>query len=299
MISARLLLAAGLAAALSGRNASPQAQTFRAQVQGVSVTVAVHQGRRGVSGLRAADFELTDNGVPQRITSVTVESTPIDLTLVLDTSSSISKDMMDRFVTDVEGLERQLGENDRAALITFSSSVRAVSPLHGPDEPIRATEIAPAGSTAFYHAVMAGLLADTAPGRPHLVLVMSDGGDNVSFLDGDDVKALARQSETVLYVVLRGKPQLSGTRVGWLAFRGPGPLDALKEAAAITGGEVRQEERDASVATLFKRVLDDFKASYVLRYTPEGVAPSGWHEIGVKVTGKPYTIRARRGYFGG
>jgi VWFA-related protein len=298
MMGRRLLMAACLACGADAQG-PPPVQTFRAQVQGVSVTVAVHQGRRGVSGLRAEDFELTDNGVPQRITSVTVESTPIDLTLVIDTSSSISGDMVARFVADVEGLERLLGEDDRAALVTFSSSVRAVSPLHARDEPARPAEIAPAGSTAFYHAVVAGLLAKTTAGRPNLVLVMSDGGDNVSLLDGEDVKALARQSENVLYVVLRGSPQGAGSRVGWLPFRGPGRLDALKEAAALTGGEVRQQDRDASVATLFKRVLDDFKASYVLRYTPEGVTPRGWHELAVKVKDRPYTVRARRGYFAG
>jgi len=131
------------------------------------------------------------------------------------------------------------------------------------------------------------------------VLALSDGDDNISLLDGADVRDLARRSETVLYVVLRGTLRASGSRVGWLAFKGPGDLSALEAAAAITGGEMRREKPDASAAALFKQVVDDFKAGYVLRYTPSGVAPGGWHDLVVTVKNARYTVRARRGYFGG
>jgi hypothetical protein len=50
----------------------------------------------------------------------------------------------------------------------------------------------------------------------------------------------------------------------------------------------------------FKRVLDDFRQSYVLRYSPAGVVSRGWHRVRVEVPAQPsYTIRARSGYFGG
>ena len=294
----RTIATVSLACATLGAAAMPR-QTYRAQVDGVSVTVAVHDGRRGVSGLRAGDFELKDNGVPQHLTSVTVESTPIDLTLVLDTSSSMSGGLLNRFVADVRAVERMLGETDRAALLTFSSSARMAAPLHARQALASAAELAPAGSTAFYQALVAALLSETTAGRPHLVLALSDGDDNISLLDGADVRDLARRSETVLYVVLRGTLRASGSRVGWLAFKGPGDLSALEEAAAITGGEMRREKPDASAAALFKQVVDDFKAGYVLRYTPSGVAPGGWHDLAVTVKNARYTVRARRGYFGG
>ncbi len=53
----------------------------------------------------------------------------------------------------------------------------------------------------------------------------------------------------------------------------------------------------AICADEFKRVFDDFRQGYVLRYRPQGVKREGWHEIAVSVPGQPkYVVRARRGY---
>jgi len=48
----------------------------------------------------------------------------------------------------------------------------------------------------------------------------------------------------------------------------------------------------------FRKILTDFRASYVLRYIPTGVKAPGWHEIRVQVPSIPRaTIHARRGYY--
>jgi hypothetical protein len=46
--------------------------------------------------------------------------------------------------------------------------------------------------------------------------------------------------------------------------------------------------------------MEEFRTSYMLRYSPQGVAGAGWHEITVKIArpGK-FDVRARRGYEGG
>jgi hypothetical protein len=47
-------------------------------------------------------------------------------------------------------------------------------------------------------------------------------------------------------------------------------------------------------------IIADFRSSYVLHYSPKGVALPGWHELGVKVTQSgSFKIRARKGYEGG
>src|SRR5688500_20172103 len=44
--------------------------TFRSGTDAVTVDVSVRDGARVVTGLRAADFEVLDNGVPQDVAAV-------------------------------------------------------------------------------------------------------------------------------------------------------------------------------------------------------------------------------------
>ena len=82
-------LAAG-AALLQAQTQPPAApvQTFRTGTDVVMVDVTVRDGGRMVTGLRAEDFVVTDNGVRQRIDSVESTAVPIDLTLVVDLSGN-------------------------------------------------------------------------------------------------------------------------------------------------------------------------------------------------------------------
>ena len=73
----------------------------------------------------------------------------------------------------------------------------------------------------------------------------------------------------------------------------------LTEAAETTGGELRGPGLfgDADPVAAFKRVFDDVRQSYVLRYSPREVEAGGWHELAVTVPRMPNaTVRAPKGY---
>ena len=76
----------------------------------------------------------------------------------------------------------------------------------------------------------------------------------------------------------------------------------LLEAAERTGGTLHEQSfffRASALLRAFKTIFDDFRQSYVLRYSPAGVSPNGWHAIRVEVPAvKDATIRARQGYYG-
>jgi hypothetical protein len=57
-------------------------------------------------------------------------------------------------------------------------------------------------------------------------------------------------------------------------------------------------DADENLSETFLAAIEDFRTSYVLRYTPAGVKPEGWHEVTVSVKQRNYTVRARRGYRG-
>lgn len=82
-------------------------------------------------------------------------------------------------------------------------------------------------------------------------------------------------------------------------YRGGPNRPALETATAMTGGILYSDATRTPVPQLFRRVLDDFRASYVLTYTPTGVDKGGTHVITVRAKNRSFTVRARKSYEGG
>jgi VWFA-related protein len=293
--------------ALAGALASPwgalppsrpeteQEHVFRAGADAVSVNVFVRDRNRPVAGLGANDFILTDNGVRQIIRSVAVGSMPVDVTVVLDVSGSVAGAALEQFRRDVQDVTAALRPIDRVRVLAYASRVVELRPMMPATDPSPLVTISPGGATAFYNAIVAALAYPSEPGRPHLIVVLGDGGDNVSLLDDRDVLETARRSDAVLHVLIRpGGGAVSG--FGWLPFSDP-RLDRIRDAADATGGRFDLLKTSEPARALLSRAIDDFKTGYVLWYTPTAVERSGWHAISVRLRSGGHAITARRGYF--
>jgi len=66
-----------------------QTAVFRRDVDAVRVDVSVMSGTTSVRGLTAANVDLSDNGVPQAIARIPVDTVPLSIMLVLDTSGDL------------------------------------------------------------------------------------------------------------------------------------------------------------------------------------------------------------------
>ena len=73
---------------LAAVTASGQQRVFRAATELVSISVSVKRGNAPVATLTAGDFKLFDNDVAQTIEALSIESIPLDVTLMMDTSGS-------------------------------------------------------------------------------------------------------------------------------------------------------------------------------------------------------------------
>lgn len=284
------------------------AQTFRSGAEAVRVDVLVTDGNRPVAGLTAADFELRDSGVPQRIDSLALEDVPLSIMLALDTSESVAGAPLLHLKTAAAAVIDLLGREDRAALLTFSHEVKLRSPWTEPAgllAPIALTEAS--GATSLHDAAYAALtLKDERSGRS-LVLVFSDGDDTSSWLPGAAVIDLARRSDSVVYAV--GLRSGTGLIPGYLVdvssgLQAPPPrvtatalADRFLAALAVeTGGRHVDAENSRELRDTFVRIVSEFRSRYLLMYTPRGVDSGGWHPIEVKLKGKRGKITARRGY---
>ena len=100
----------------------------------------------------------------------------------------------------------------------------------------------------------------------------------------------------MLYVGLVGTPGSRAVPGGGMA-RVRKPLENIAER---TGGALVTDQSGSGLSRVFDRAVEEFRTSYMLRYTPTGVRAGGWHEIVVKITRRgSYDVRARRGYEGG
>ena len=79
------------------------------------------------------------------------------------------------------------------------------------------------------------------------------------------------------------------------------PGQMIKDGAEMTGGGWHQAVglSTPSLIETFRETFDNFRSSYMLRYTPQGVTRAGWHAIEVTMAdarAKGYTVSARKGY---
>jgi len=278
---------------------------YRTGVEIVRVDVLVTDGNTPVAGLTSDDFELKDRGVPQKIDAAAIVDVPVSMLLTLDTSSSVKGNTLARLKDAAHAAVAQLGGNDRAALIAFSTIVEMAVPWGNGAESIREgiNRSEAGGGTSLYDAAFSALtMRDEVPGYRGLVVLFSDGADTTSWLPPDAVLQKARQTDAVVYTIRLGEEvhrmlyRRSGVE---LIGRPTAPIAAepfLGELADVTGGKTFVAESADRLRDVFAKVVTEFRTRYLLTYTPQGVDGDGWHPIEVKLKGKKGRITARRGY---
>jgi VWFA-related protein len=262
-----------------------QRQVFSSTTLAVRVDVLVTDGRQPVPGLRAADFELRDNGVLQRVEMIDAEEVPIHAILALDTSESIKGRRHPALVAAGEALIDGLKPVDRAGLVTFSHAITSTIPPTGDFDTVRAglRGFTPHGRTSIMDGVYVALTSTFDQRIRSLIVVCTDGGDTTSWLQASEVLDAAQRANAVVYAVTASDGRRS---------------PALKEIADGTGGRLLQVSSNVDLRPAFERVLAEFRSRYVLAYTPEGVPPGGFHRLEIGVPGRRVTVKARSGYIG-
>jgi len=131
--------------------------------------------------------------------------------------------------------------------------------------------------------------------------VFSDGLDVSSWLSPAAVVGAGRQADAVVYAVTVGAeavPSLAEPAKYERATRRP--LDSgkfLRDLADATGGAVLDADSTRDLNGAFDRILAEFRLRYLISYVPRGPAKAGWHEVEVRVKGRPRaTVKARTGY---
>jgi Ca-activated chloride channel homolog len=274
-----------------------QQPTFRARTDMVRVDALVVRDGRPVNGLPAEAFEVRDNGVLQRVVSVTAIGV-VNLGVVLDVSGSMEGARLSKAQRAFRDLQAQLEKRDHYVALAFGDQVAAIanSSMPAGEASARLEAIRPGGSTALVDAAYAGILQSDVAAGPKLLLLMTDGRNNASWLRARAVTETARRHETVIYPVAVGVREPNAS--GWKQRNDS--LGLLKLLASDTGGRVVESDWDADLGEVFGEILREYRQRYILGFTPEGVGRGdGWHTLDVKLRRGRGAVRARRTYWAG
>lgn len=196
--------------------------------------------------------------------------------------------------------------------------------------------ISPNGGTAMYDTVLDAVpLLAGGQNRKKSLVIISDGRDTSSRATISAVHQAIRESEALVYAVgidcartVRsprgpwemqrgpipfpfpppgrprpfppGRPPVTpappGTQPLWEGCTDPVDVVSLRDLTDDSGGrtEIVREARDLNPATA--SIADELSKQYYLGYASAGKKDGRWHSIRVEVKGRPYRVRARRGY---
>jgi len=282
----RVCLVALLLAAVATLHAGQP--TFRSGVALVRIDASVMDGNHPVAGLTKDNFTITDNGVAQTLDAVSLDTVPLGLMLLLDTSESLAGDAMSALVGAARGLVQSLRPDDAAALMLFADQVRLTVPATR-ERTAMLTALAnltAAGATSINDAVVLSLLHEptVAPDMRPVMMVFTDGRDTSSWLASEQAQQAARRSRTLIHVVELRTAAGTGTNFA-------------RELARAGGGRVWSATSAGALRQLFGDVLNELRARYLIAYYPSGVARDGWHDVKVRIKGARGDVTARPGYF--
>jgi len=288
----RLALAASLIPHLAGQEAA-----LHVDVKLVSVPVSVtDQNGAIVGGLAHEDFSLTEDGRPQAIAIFERQSQlPLNLTLAIDTSDSVFKDMTLEQRAAKRFVHAILRPQDRMSLLDIASNVRELTSFTNQAKKIDRGigRLRGGGGTAFYDAILLGSQHLGGRAGRKVLIVVSDGDDTVKGANYAQALEQALRSEVMIYSLIDVPIEASAGR----DLRGEHALITLAEQ---TGGKSFYVAA-GGLDKAFSQVGDDLRTQYVLGYYPQHQVPgTNFHRIRVAVTkaaAETFDVRHRTGYY--
>lgn len=219
-----------------------------------------------VPGLTADDFELAEDGRPQKISFFDKESTtPLEIVLAIDGSGSVMPD--DRLERDAAKsfVKSLLRPQDRLDLLSFSDDVAELVSFTNDQKRIEngLGRIQRGDATALYDAVYLASqrLAEepSANGARRVVVLITDGENTTRHGSYDAALEQAERAGAMVYSLIIVPIEAD-------AGRNTGGEHALIQMASDTGGKYYYVVDKQDLAPAFMHVSDDLRTQYTVGY---------------------------------
>jgi Ca-activated chloride channel family protein len=278
-----------------------QGQSIHVDVELALVNVTVTDPHdRLVTGLEADNFRIFENNVEQEIQYFSSEDVPISIGVIFDLSGSMANKVGKAKEAALQFF-KTANPQDEFFLVSFNEHAELVSAFTSSVEDLQSHLLSSSakGRTALLDAIYLGLSEmRSARNAKRALLIISDGGDNHSRYNENDIKRLAREADTQLYAVGLFDP---------LGYRSRTPEELngpslLSEVTELTGGRAFDVGNVNELPDIATKIGAELRNQYILGYRPSNKSHDArWRKIKVKLRAPkglpPLTIYAKTGYY--
>jgi VWFA-related protein len=318
-----------LAAAAWGQNSTP---VFRATSELVLLDVQViHNKTKTATGqLQAKDFELFEDGAPQKVLYLGRDQLPLSVVLLFDLTDSV-RGVLHRLASGAQAALDHLKPDDEVAVMAYAASARMIDGFTR-DHARTAAAIARAADmksddAAFFNEAVyqaaAQLENSSNPSSRRVILWLTDNlanvptgfnmqhnakglGGTAPHTEEEAIRKLHESGTVVMPLLLRDRMGAIWSELIMTAerpYRKQYPPGDAHKYAELTGGfaaAMRGKGMDERLA----EVIDDLRSLYTIGYRPTEEKPPGTF-CRVKVALAPgaplrpqeWSVLAREGYY--
>lgn len=269
--------------------------TIRTTSRLVLLDVSVKDSSGGlVSGLGKQDFEVRENGKPQSITQFAHADIPVTVGLVVDESGSMRHKQTEVIAAAIAFIDAS-NPQDEIFVVNFNERPSRGLPeaqLFSDDlQQLRAAlwRGAPEGRTALYDAIeMALHHLESGRRDKKTLIVVSDGGDNVSTHTLDQVMQDVLKTAATIYTI--------GIFDADDPDKNPG---VLKRISQVSGGDAYFPETLHEIGSICRDIAKDIRTRYTVGYVPADENRASERHIQVtaaSASGRKLKVRTRTKY---
>ncbi len=282
----------------AGGGLSAHVRPLKVDVDLVLVPVTITDPlNRLVTGLDKENFQLFEGNSAQDIKTFSSEDAPVSLGVIFDSSGSMST-KMEQAKDAVMEFFKTANPQDEFFMITFSDEPEEVSDFTSSVNEIQDKLVyaVPQKRTALLDAIYMGISKMRQGKYPKkALLIISDGGDNHSRYTENEINALVKEADVMIYAI--------GIYDRYFASQeerlGPALLSEITE---LTGGRAFTIDNPNDLADVATKIGIELRNQYVLGYHPAKIVRDGkWRKIKVKLLPPkglpPLRVYARMGYY--
>lgn len=291
MVSSFVVVFAGILAA----QANPSRLLEDRQMSSVTVPfLADDRHGRPLTGFSPSDLSVFDDKQPvQRIVALRgAKEMPLRVGLLIDTSNSQgSSRLYAPGVKAAVDFVNQLlsGPDSKGFIMTFDSVPHGTGFMNR-DELMRAkVDLRPGGAGAIYDALNLActerMRTDSLQAARRVLVLLSDGDDNMSHMTRSEAIAAAQNAGTMIFTVSTGAYQKGDKVLGMMASE--------------TGGDAYSGLSDTDMPKVFAKIKTRIDQMYSVTYIPPEASKAGqFRSVTLEITSdKKARVHAPRGYY--